>query len=122
MLSWFVDRTVVGRVLEQHGQLINEEEVECIPEKINHAVLDENVDIYLIRKYFSIDAWLLVEDVLSSKKENIYWICVSCNQDLHSRQSIICDLCMNWHHLDCVGLTKIPKAKNWFCRSCYLKQ
>jgi zinc finger SWIM domain-containing protein 3 len=121
VLSWFVDCTVVGRVLEQHGQLIKEEEVECIPEKINNAVLDENVDIYLIRKYFSNDAWLLVEDVLSRKRENVSWICVSCNQDLHSRQSIICDLCMNWHHLDCVGLTKIPKTRNWFCRCCYLK-
>jgi len=24
-----------------------------------------------------------------------------------------------WFHFKCVGLTRQPKSRNWFCRSCY---
>ena len=42
------------------GNLIDEADVECRPEKISHSVLDENVDICLVRQHFSTDAWTLV--------------------------------------------------------------
>ena len=59
ILSWFVDKPVVQSALK--GALIEEENVECRPEKAN-AVLDENVNMCLVRKYFSQGTWMLVED------------------------------------------------------------
>ena len=53
--------------------LVEEEHVECRPERITDAV-DENVDIHLICKYFTYDAWLLVEQVLKRKQKKMTWI------------------------------------------------
>ena len=121
MLLWFVDKKVAELALKQ-AVLIEEEHVECRPERITDAVVDENVDIHLIRKYFTYDAWLLVEQVLTRKKKKMTWICKICHQDLHAKTSgpsIICESCLLWYHFTCAGLSKQPKTKNWFCRSCY---
>jgi len=55
------------------------------------SVLDENVDVYLVRSYFTNDAWLIVEDILKRKTKSTSWICYSCNHDLHTQASIICE-------------------------------
>ena len=121
MLLWFVDKKVAELALKQ-AVLIEEEHVECRPERITDAVVDENVDIHLIRKYFAYDVWLLVEQVLTRKQKKMTWICKICHQDLHAKTSgpsIVCESCLLWYHFACVGLSKQPKTKNWFCRSCY---
>ena len=63
--------------------LIEEEHVECRPEMITNAVVDENVDVHLIRKYFTYDgyAWLLVEQVLEHKQKKMTWICNVCHRN-----------------------------------------
>ena len=58
MLNWFVDQEVTERVTRS-GELIEEDEVECRPEKIPRKCLDDNVCVGQIRKYFSFDAWKL---------------------------------------------------------------
>ena len=96
MLRWFVDDEFVKSAL--NGELIEEESVECRPEVVPNAVLDENVDVFLVRKYFTNDAWLLVTDVLKQKKKHPVWICQECQHDLHSAASLICELCLTWYH------------------------
>jgi len=113
-----VDEYVTQAALD--GTLVDEDKVKCMPEKISNTILDENVDIYLIRKYFTADAWLVIEDVLKQKKGNpTTWICEICHKNLSWNQSIGCDLCLNWFHFKCVGITKYPKMKTWFCRPCH---
>ena len=99
--------------------LIEEEHVECKPERIPDSVLDENVDISLICHYFSSDAWLLLDTVIKTKMKNVVWICHTCHHDLHREISIICDACLLWYHFQCVGLKAQPKGRQWFCRPCY---
>ena len=113
-LSWFVDKPVLQATLK--GELIEEESVECRPEKVSNAALDENVDIFLARKHISHDAWMIVQDVLKHKTEHPIWTCSMCQRDLHCEPSIICESCLEWNHFRCVGLTGQPKKKNWFCR------
>ena len=115
LVSYFSDVKMVC------WRLIEEEYVECRPEVVPNAVLDENVDVFLIRKYFTNDAWLVVANVLERKRKHPVWICQHCQHDLHSDASVICELCLTWFHLRCVGLFKNPKRKNWFCRSCHSK-
>ena len=115
-MGWFVDKEIVEDVMD--GVLIEEDQVECRPEKVPNAVLDENVDIHLVRSFFTEDAWLIVEDVLRRKQQSTVWICHVCQHDLHEKPSIICDACLYWYHFECVGITAQPKRKNWFCRSC----
>ena len=51
ILSWFVDKTITDSAIR--GTIIEETEVECRPEQITNAVLDENVDVYLIQRSFT---------------------------------------------------------------------
>ena len=118
ILAWFVDKPIAEKAVRDRG-LIEEDEVECRPEKVPNAVVDENMDVYLVRKYFSSDAWLVVEDVVKRKSMTITWICHLCHQDLHSQPSIICDSCLTWYHFKCVSLAKQPRSKTWFCRGCH---
>ena len=45
----------------KHNQLI--QEVECQPEKVSDAVVDDNVDVHVVQKYFTNDAWMFVEEL-----------------------------------------------------------
>ncbi|XP_065895227.1 uncharacterized protein [Dysidea avara] len=117
ILNWFVDKEVIDAT--KKGILIEEEDVECRTELVPNSVLDENVDVCLVRKYFSTDAWMIVEDIIRQKKKKTVWICSVCQHDLHSDQSVLCDSCLTWFHFRCVGLSKLPKKKHWFCRQCH---
>lgn len=117
MLKWFVEDNVARAALEE-TVLVQEEEVEVRPECIPDAVMDENVDIHLIRRFFSHDAWLVMEDTLSRKRRNFVYLCRYCAHDVHESVSVACDCCLLWFHLKCVGLKKEPKQKYWFCRQC----
>ena len=56
---------------------------------------------------------------MKQKLKKMNWMCSICYHDLHAYLSVICDACLAWYHFKCVGLTKQPKAKNWFCPKCY---
>ena len=59
MLQWFVEKKIALAVLDGK-QMIEQNEVHISPEKITDAVLDKDIDIHLIQKYFSRDAWQTV--------------------------------------------------------------
>ena len=119
MLKWFVDADVAANAIQCPRNLIDEEHVEVRPERLPDAVLDENVDVNLIRKFFTQDAWLLVMDTLMQKQSKSVYVCKHCYHDLDEAPSVVCDHCLSWHHLSCVGLKQAPKSKNWYCRCCH---
>lgn len=47
ILKWFVHQPTIQNDLS--GNYITENRVETIPEKVNAAVLDEDVDIYIVK-------------------------------------------------------------------------
>ena len=93
MLLWFVDKKVAEMALKQ-AVLIEEEHVECRPERITDAVVDENVDVHLIRKYFTYDAWLLVEQVLKRKQEKMTCMDLQCLSSRSTCQDVRAFNCM----------------------------
>ena len=121
MLSWFVDNQVKELVLARK-RVVEESDVEIRPERIPSSSLDENVCISSIQKYFSIDAWSAVEQVLEVVKRNPVWFCGSCAKKINddTDNSILCESCLSWFHFNCVGLKTSPKAKKWYCRQCHL--
>ena len=118
MLQWFVEESFATAALNNARQLIEEEKVEVCPDKLPDAVVDENIDVHLIRKYFTNDAWLLVMDVVQQKQQNPVFVCKYCFHDLHEEPSIVCDHCLSWSHIRCVGLKRGPKSKHWYCCKC----
>ncbi|XP_019852073.1 PREDICTED: uncharacterized protein LOC109581987 [Amphimedon queenslandica] len=69
ILNWLVDNDAAERDLRDHKSLI-EEEVETRPEKLANRLIDENVDINLVRQFFSNDAWLSVEQLMECMKKS----------------------------------------------------
>ena len=67
MLEWFVGKEVTTSAINDR-KLIEEDQIELRPEKISDGVLDENVDIHLIRNFFTNDGWMLVKEVVEQKK------------------------------------------------------
>ena len=60
-----------------------------------NAVLDENADVSLIRRFFTNDAWLVVMDVVEQKQPaNPVYVCKDCH-DLGEAPSIVCDHCLH---------------------------
>lgn len=48
--------------------------VKAKPQNFPDTVMDENVDVHLIRNFFTQDAWLLVTDIV--RQEQINEVCV----------------------------------------------
>ena len=120
MLRWFVEGKVMTAALKSPGKyLIEEQDVETRPDRVPDAILDENVDVHLIRRFFSNDAWLVVREVVKQKQENPDFMCKICYHDLHEQLSVVCDHCLSWYHMKCVGLKQEPKARYWYCRDCH---
>ena len=69
MLQWFVEKKIALAVLDGK-QMIEQNEVQISPKKITNAVLDKNIDIHLVRKYFSRDAWQTVIGAVRLKIAN----------------------------------------------------
>jgi len=53
-------------------KLIEEDQVEVKPENISDGILDENVDIHLIGKFFTNDAWMLVKEIVEQRNLKLY--------------------------------------------------
>lgn len=116
LLSWLLDPSDVKRALK--GDIIDEGMVETRPEKVNPALASENANFLRLRRYFSNDTWLLVEDVIKQLQKSSCWLCQCCNEELKDGRSIGCDACLCWFHFSCVSIKKAPKSKFWFCRTC----
>ncbi|KAH8009019.1 hypothetical protein HPB51_008949 [Rhipicephalus microplus] len=115
MLSWLVGKRQASDAIK--GKLLDEESVEARPEDIHDGIRDEMVDINLVRRFFTDDAWKAVQMVLSVKKDE-EWKCTKCKTKLDDHDAVLCDWCLLWYHLPCVGVKQKPKTKLWKCGSC----
>ena len=116
ILSWFVDSLKIESTLITCG-LIEEHQVECYAEKVSNAVLDENVDAHLLHQCLTDNAWKLTENVVKWKKDCDVWLRKILHHYLHdskSKQSIICDSCLEWYDFSCARVITLPKMTNWF--------
>ena len=120
ILEWFVSSAVTEKCLT-NGEMITKELVESRPEIVPNSCIDQNVDIFLIKKHLTFEAWQVILQIVERKKEDEDWFCTICSHDLQEKTSILCDCCLSWFHINCVGLSNVPKQKEWFCRFCFNK-
>ena len=50
------------------------------------------------------------------------WNCSVCKIDVHLYASIVCDGCLEWNHLKCVGLKAPPKSRTGYADSAITKE
>ena len=65
---------------------------------------DENVNWKVFQKYFTVGAWALIRFLINSLSEHPIWDCGICQDDLGHLNCIVCESCLTWYHLECVGL------------------
>lgn len=118
ILGYFVCEKDATRAV-MGGERLSEDAVQQNPSAIPTACLDENVSIQKVHRYFDPDGWKAVQHVYAAFRSSAQWLCELCRQDLTNMDSVVCDCCLQWVHLKCIGKRTMPKTKFWFCRDCY---
>ena len=119
ILGWLVnDKEIESKVLT-NKQKVREEDVEMV-DFVNNAIIEDNVNLSIVKYLFTQEAWLCVEDIKKTKaklaqKNKLLYFCSKCKGQMIS-SSVICESCLQWTHLRCVG--KFSKKKSWFCAEC----
>ena len=85
-----------------------------LPSKLMDQIFFENVKIF--KDHFTFDTFDFIEKFHFNKK--IKWKCTSCLTNLENKNSVGCDGCFDWHHLECAFLSAPPKENFWFCEKC----
>ncbi|XP_070194418.1 serine/arginine repetitive matrix protein 2-like [Littorina saxatilis] len=94
-----------------------------LPKQSGHlplSLLDENVDVVTVQKFFDRGAWLLILSMIDNLRKNTQYSCTMCQLSLglHT-QAIVCDACLLWFHIKCeTSKGAVPKGRFWFCRKC----
>lgn len=91
------------------GHVIGKEDIRLQATSLSTALLDDNVEVNLIRRLFTPDGWLSVKGEITNLKKNVSYSCGVCATDVGQAESICCDCCLLWCHLTCSGLNKPPK-------------
>lgn len=118
-MSWLVGQDLAKKAVAMKIE-VEEVDIECLPEKVSDGVLSDQVELAVVRRYLTQDAWLLVQDVMKQKQEKFgrkYGACSAAFLD--GENSICCDSCLLCQHFSCASIVKKPKTKNWFCRMCH---
>lgn len=118
-MYWFVRKDYATKVILKDNFIISEELVEQRPELVSSSCLDSLVNIEIIRKRCTTEAWKAIEMVYGEKRRNPIYICETCTLDADTKEaSVMCSSCLEWQHLSCARLKLFPKAKHWFCNKC----
>nr|XP_037277162.1 uncharacterized protein LOC119170185 isoform X1 [Rhipicephalus microplus] len=117
ILSCLVPQGLLSEV-QQGKLLLGEDQVETIPSRIPETILDEEVHLDCVQKYFTEDGWTAVLATVKVKKQTIKWKCNECRDLLEEDPSVICDLCLCWFHQICTSLSSRNRNSSWFCAKC----
>lgn len=102
--------------------IVQEDELEVRPSHVSTFLIDEQVDVVLIKQHSSADAWLQLQSVLQEKKKDPQWACSICHLSMEDCMDdatwIQCDRCLDWCHLSCTAHETKPKSSLWFCTPC----
>ncbi|XP_037282544.2 zinc finger SWIM domain-containing protein 3-like [Rhipicephalus microplus] len=111
ILSCLVPQGLLSEV-QQGKLLLGEDQVETIPSRIPETILDEEVHLDCVQKYFTEDGWTAVLATVKVKKQTIKWKCNECRDLLEEDPSVICDLCLCWFHQICTSLSSVIKKNS----------
>ena len=116
ILSWLVPNDAVQLALQ--GILIEKDVLELRPSYLPACLLDENVELQLVQRYFTSEAWVAVSNAIGAMSGVVTYYCKICDMDTKDDECIVCDACLCWMHMSCTGLSKAPKKRKWFCKTC----
>ena len=84
---------------------------------ISSICKDELFDLSICVDMFTAQAWETVTKLNNGGVQRP-WYCGKC-KDVLVGESVGCDTCLEWFHLSCMNLPKLPRTKFWYCCSEY---
>ncbi|CAN7938737.1 unnamed protein product [Ixodes hexagonus] len=119
VLAWLVGDRDAGCAVDR-GIRLDEDKVEMIPSRLPEAILDNQVDVDSVKKFFTADGWCAVSHVLEAKRKTIKWKCNACKDPLADAPSVVCEACLCWYHQCCQNIkpSALATAQAWFCKKC----
>lgn len=98
----------------------NEIKVQEISKTLPHALIDDMIDLSIVRPHFNRGTFMVLLFKIKRMREEANIACALCDLSLslHTK-SIGCDHCLKWFHAGCVIPDGIPpKHQFWFCNRC----
>ena len=85
-------------------------------------VLDDKIDMGIIKEYIEPSTWEVVLDGVASRVEDGLFYCGQCKElDDMEFKMIQCERCLIWHDFHCVGYSSKKRVETWFCETCLTK-
>ena len=109
--------TCDGASKAARGELLTGTDVEINPANIPSCVKDNNVDIALVKSFFTEEGYTTLQSIYNDTKTQP-WKCQLCKNDLNNKQSVGCESCLNWFHFNYAQLKSTPRCKYWYCSVC----
>ncbi|XP_043279943.1 uncharacterized protein [Venturia canescens] len=81
------------------------------------SLVDKSVDIRLVEPYFEGKTFISLTKAIEEKKNSGVFTCGICKESATDK-CVLCDQCLLWHHFECAGLKRAPRASSWFCLQC----
>ena len=99
--------------------LVTKERLRSDLNTISDLIRDEKyVELHRIEKYFEESACTECFKRCDKKRR----VCSVCQKIISmGTDSVVCERCLEWNHLRCTPLKKLPKVRNWYCKSCRIK-
>ena len=117
ILRWMLPDGLIKKVVQD--ELLECDDLSSNLLEFSPNLLDENVNWASVQRFFTKAAWIQITDKMAELQRDPKWKFGACHDDLLLSPSVVCESCLVWYHLKCVGLTAAPKKTLWFCRPCY---
>lgn len=114
ILNWIVGEEVTNRVLFNKYRILLSDVNGC--ELLPYEVIDENINLEAVKKFFSDDAWKAVINLYENTKKKVIWKCRKCSEELGNLPSVGCESCLGWFHRKCTTIRREPKI--FICSFC----
>ena len=113
ILSWIIGE---GNTIESVAEnIIVTADLIPSPWHIQNSILDAQVSVSVIEKYFDQQAFNKTLHVVEKKKKSLNWKCGTCLKSFRSSMSIVCEKCLFWSHFKCPEIQHKPEG-DWYCR------
>ena len=77
MLSWLVGVQDIESAMKD-GLIIEEDKIECIPDRVSKSIIDSTVILADIQMFFTVDAWKQALGLIKEKEKCDHWNCNEC--------------------------------------------
>lgn len=122
VLSWLVPASRVKNIIDNTEQISLQDLAETTYATLYDGLVNlKPVQLKKIKKFFTENAFLKLENLIGDKRKFDSFTCGACKLGLgHANEiHIMCETCLLWFHLsmDCASCTKAPKA-SYICQNC----